>query len=56
LQTVKKIKECNKNFYHYQLRELLDNIVNSSKEIENSDIWITNIQNIIVSWQNKMQI
>lgn len=52
LRTLKQIRESKKNFYHYQLQVLIDNIVSVPKSINNSDAWIANIQNVIVEWQN----
>lgn len=54
LQTVKKIRENKKNFYHDQLKTLVDNIVSVPKTINNSDDWVENIQNVISVWQNSL--
>jgi hypothetical protein len=54
LQTLKKIRGSKKNFYHDQLKTLVDNIISISKTINDSDGWIANIQNVISTWQNSL--
>ncbi|MDR3256764.1 MAG: hypothetical protein LBT18_03870 [Endomicrobium sp.] len=54
MKTLKQIRESKKNFYHYQLQALVDNIISVPKSINNSDDWIANIQNVISDWQNSL--
>jgi hypothetical protein len=50
LKTLKQIREGNKNFIHDNLRSLINEIVESANDINNSDDWVANTQNVINHW------
>lgn len=56
LKTLRAMKENNKQFFHGYLKELLEKIVENANQINNSDDWVANTQNIITVWNAKLLI
>lgn len=56
LKTLRTMKENNKQFFHGYLKELLEKIVENANQINNSDDWVANTQNIITVWNTKLLI
>ncbi|MCA9360948.1 AlwI family type II restriction endonuclease [Candidatus Kaiserbacteria bacterium] len=54
LKTLKQLREENKQFNHNNLKILIDKIVDSIGEVNNSDDWIANIQNIVKAWSKNL--
>jgi hypothetical protein len=54
LKTLKKMREANKLFTHDYLKNLVDEITQSSNNISNSDEWVSNTQNIVDRWSNSL--
>lgn len=54
LKTLRTMKENNKQFFHGYLKELLEKIVENANQINNSDDWVANTQNIITVWNTKL--
>lgn len=50
LKTLKQLREANKQFTHSNLKSLVDNIVESANDINNSDEWVAKAQNIVNFW------
>lgn len=49
LKTLKKMREANRKFTHDNLKSLVSDTAGSAGNIGNSDDWVANTQNIIVS-------
>jgi len=54
LKTLRTMKENSKQFLHSYLQELVEEIVESANQINNSDDWVANTQNIITVWNTKL--
>lgn len=54
LKTLRKMRENNKQFLYSYLQELVEKIVESANQINNSDDWVANTQNIITVWNTKL--
>jgi hypothetical protein len=52
LKTLRTMRENNKYFSHNYIKELVEKIVDSTNNINNSDEWIENIPTIISTWNN----
>lgn len=54
LKTLRTMKENGKQFLHRYLKELLEKITESANQINNSDDWVANTQNIITTWNAEL--
>ena len=54
LKTLRTMRENSKQFLHSYLQELVEKIVESANQINNSDDWVANTQNIITVWNTKL--
>jgi len=54
LQIIKEVKANNKNLSHSQFKQLLDNIVNSTNDVTNSDDWLRQIPAYISAWKGNV--
>ena len=54
LKTLRTMRENSKQFLHSYLQELVEKIVKSANQINNSDDWVANTQNIITVWNAKL--
>ncbi len=54
LKTLKQMREDNKHFTHNNLKSLVSDIANSANSFNNSDDWITNIEQIVVAWSDEL--
>lgn len=54
LKTLRTMRESGKYFNHTYLRDLFERISSNTSEINNSDDWIINIENIINSWSDEV--
>lgn len=54
LEIVKEIKINNKNISHLEFQQLLDNIVDLTSSVRNSDDWLRQIPNYIDKWKNNI--
>ena len=52
LRTLKKIRENGKAFHSYDIKSLLDRIVNESTSVDDSIEWIENISQIVTKWRD----
>lgn len=54
LKTLKQIRESDRQFSHINLKNLVNDIAESANNIDNSDEWVANTQNIINSWSIRL--
>lgn len=54
LKTLRTMRETGKYFNHGYIKDLAERIVNNTNEINNSDDWIANIENIVSSWNTEL--
>jgi hypothetical protein len=54
LRVIKKLKENDKLFSHLQFKKLLDNIINLKNNVDNSDDWLRDIPNTILSFKKEV--
>lgn len=54
LDTLRQIRESNKQFTHNNMLDLIKSIVESANRITNSDDWVANVHELINSWSDNL--
>jgi hypothetical protein len=54
LKTLRTMRKNGKQFLHSYLKELVEKIAGSANQINNSDDWVANTQNILTAWNTKL--